>query len=634
MVLALTAWAAEETIAWNLSYDKNLTSASKIVTTGVGGAEGTWTASPTTNVAAGYKGVALGKKDIAYKGTLTLSDSNIPANATINSVTLKCNGGKKGTSYKWNIKVNDVQASSQASMSCTLSPSSNDNLNAQEITVSDINLVGNEIVIDFANNTGAHIIYVWTITVKYTPGDAAPVEVEAFTTSPVAVDDEITVEKGTEVTFTAKNAAKIAYEITTAEITTGDVEGDTYTYTATEAAIVSVSAYDAEGAVKQTASYQINIKEAPLCGEIVFNPAAGEVAKGTAVEVSCENATRYEYTVEAADQSLSGAVEVNEGTFSYTVNEECTLHVFAYNADGKSVEASAKYTMAPAPLCGEVTFNPASGSEVYAGTEVTISCENAVSITYAVGRNNEVTVEGNTAKVTVDATCEIVAFGTNADGVDSESGRASYTVVERPAAETVDFDFTSADLAKLANKTIIASGSTKNEDANNLDDVTLTNGGVSMLFSQADASNVSRWFTNSSGTTELRTYKKSTITITAPAGCSLTKVVLTGDKVYYTVTTGTLSNGVWTPATAESTQNRAAANVTSLVLTNAANNNSVVSKISVTTQANAQTGVDSITVDDENVPVEYYNLQGIRVENPANGIFIRRCGTTVTKVAL
>ncbi len=625
MVLALTAWAAEETIAWNLSY------ASKIVTTGVGGAEGTWTASPTTNVAAGYKGVALGKKGIAYTGTLTLSDSNIPANATINSVTLKCNGGKKDTSYKWNIKVNDVEASSQASMSCTASPSSNTNLNAQEITVSDINLVGNEIVVDFANNTGAHIIYVWTITVKYTPGDAAPVEVEAFTTSPAAVGGEITVEKGTEVTFTAKNAAKIAYEITTAETTTGDVEGDTYAYTATEAAIVSVSAYDAEGAVKQTASYQINIKEAPLCGEIVFNPAAGEVAKGTAVEVSCENATRYEYTVEAADQSLSDVVEVNEGTFSYTVNEECTLHVVAYNADGKSVEASAKYTMAPAPLCGEVTFNPASGSEVYAGTEVTISCENAVSITYAVGPNNEVTVEGNTAKVTVDATCDIVAFGTNADGVESEYGSASYTVVERPAAETVDFDFTSADLAKLANKTIAASNSQVNTDANNLIDVTLSNGGVTMQFGQGTTDSKPRWWKTSSST-QLRTYIGGTITITAPAGCSLTEVVLTGDKVYYTASTGSLSNGVWKPATAESTQLRAASDVTSLVLTT--DSNSQVDKISVTTQANAQTGVDSITVDDENAPVEYYNLQGIRVENPANGIFIRRCGTTVTKVAL
>lgn len=45
------------------------------------------------------------------------------------------------------------------------------------------------------------------------------------------------------------------------------------------------------------------------------------------------------------------------------------------------------------------------------------------------------------------------------------------------------------------------------------------------------------------------------------------------------------------------------------------------------------TGIDGI-VAEENAPVEYYNLQGIRVENPANGIFIRRQGNKTTKVAL
>ena len=34
----------------------------------------------------------------------------------------------------------------------------------------------------------------------------------------------------------------------------------------------------------------------------------------------------------------------------------------------------------------------------------------------------------------------------------------------------------------------------------------------------------------------------------------------------------------------------------------------------------------------ENAVVEYFNLQGIRVENPANGLYIRRQGNNVTKV--
>lgn len=44
-------------------------------------------------------------------------------------------------------------------------------------------------------------------------------------------------------------------------------------------------------------------------------------------------------------------------------------------------------------------------------------------------------------------------------------------------------------------------------------------------------------------------------------------------------------------------------------------------------------GIESIETETE-APAEYYNLQGIRVANPENGIFIRRQGTKATKVVL
>lgn len=46
-------------------------------------------------------------------------------------------------------------------------------------------------------------------------------------------------------------------------------------------------------------------------------------------------------------------------------------------------------------------------------------------------------------------------------------------------------------------------------------------------------------------------------------------------------------------------------------------------------------GVKNLVADDDaNAPVEYYNLHGIKVANPENGIFIRRQGSKVTKVAI
>jgi len=48
---------------------------------------------------------------------------------------------------------------------------------------------------------------------------------------------------------------------------------------------------------------------------------------------------------------------------------------------------------------------------------------------------------------------------------------------------------------------------------------------------------------------------------------------------------------------------------------------------------NCTSGVGNVAVD-SNAPVEYYNLQGIRVDRPANGIYIRRQGNTTAKVIM
>ena len=47
---------------------------------------------------------------------------------------------------------------------------------------------------------------------------------------------------------------------------------------------------------------------------------------------------------------------------------------------------------------------------------------------------------------------------------------------------------------------------------------------------------------------------------------------------------------------------------------------------------NSGTGVNDVIAEASNEAPVYYNLNGIRVENPANGIFIKKCGSKVTKV--
>lgn len=47
-----------------------------------------------------------------------------------------------------------------------------------------------------------------------------------------------------------------------------------------------------------------------------------------------------------------------------------------------------------------------------------------------------------------------------------------------------------------------------------------------------------------------------------------------------------------------------------------------------------ESGVSVLESDDQNAPVEFFNLQGVKVENPENGIFIRRQGSKTTKVVI
>lgn len=45
-------------------------------------------------------------------------------------------------------------------------------------------------------------------------------------------------------------------------------------------------------------------------------------------------------------------------------------------------------------------------------------------------------------------------------------------------------------------------------------------------------------------------------------------------------------------------------------------------------------GIHAVGADDPSAPVEYFNLQGIRVTDPAAGVYIRRQGATVSKITL
>ena len=47
-----------------------------------------------------------------------------------------------------------------------------------------------------------------------------------------------------------------------------------------------------------------------------------------------------------------------------------------------------------------------------------------------------------------------------------------------------------------------------------------------------------------------------------------------------------------------------------------------------------QAGVREVSIADTDAPVEYFNLQGVRVNEPTAGLYIRRQGRNVSKVII
>lgn len=43
-------------------------------------------------------------------------------------------------------------------------------------------------------------------------------------------------------------------------------------------------------------------------------------------------------------------------------------------------------------------------------------------------------------------------------------------------------------------------------------------------------------------------------------------------------------------------------------------------------------GIDEVAIDNSDAPAEYFNLQGVRIANPSNGLYIRRQGDKVSKI--
>ncbi|MGN0236844.1 MAG: hypothetical protein ACI4AK_01970 [Lepagella sp.] len=247
---------------------------------------------------------------------------------------------------------------------------------------------------------------------------------------------DLTMTYGDTFTLTPKSSTPptITYAVADGEATdVVSIEGNKLTAIKADTTTITASWPADDNWNAGSRDINVTVNHAPECGDIIFNPAAGELARGTEVTLSCENATEITYTVTPTGGTASSPTTVQANTAKVTINEACTISATAKNKEGVETSAfTADYTVTAAPICGDVIFSPEDGSVVDAGSTVTISCENATKITYTVTTDgvaaDPVVVTGASASVTINAACTITAKAENADGVATAEFSASYTL--------------------------------------------------------------------------------------------------------------------------------------------------------------------------------------------------------------
>ena len=163
-----------------------------------------------------------------------------------------------------------------------------------------------------------------------------------------------------------------------------------------------------------------------------------------------------------------------------------------------------------------------------------------------------------------------------------------------------------------------------------LDGRTFTAGKTSITLSRGtNDKNAPRVFTSSKNVTDLRFYGDNTATI-AGTGVTLKRIEFvcqyTSNFENSTASTGTLTDNVWTGEAASVDFHFLKSNPNSSGTTFNPSCTSI--KVTYVTSGGIE---EVVTID--TTPVEYYNLQGVRLEEPAPGqIVIRRQGNKVEKI--
>lgn len=496
-----------------------------------------------------------------------------------------------------------------------------------------------EVVLDFSSSTGNAAVK--TLTVKYVL-NAGALKPAGLSFDETAVTVNGLESTGFEPTLSKDTEATPTYTSSNTTVATVAEDG-TVTVLALGTTIITASVEETETYAAGTASYTLNVlpETSPYTVAdaltLITNGYEGNAqVAGVITEIKGFYASsgQINYNIaDAADESsvlyiyggtgLNGASFTSEDDIAVGANVVVEGALKNYNGTlemnyGKLVS----YTDAgrvEAPV-----FSVESGA-VVAGTVVYLTTETADATIYYTTDGEEPTDESDVydaeTGITVEAAMTIKAYAVAEGLKDSEVVSATYSIFSEDDVDAMynfaDSDWvTSMGIAIPAN----AQGTTLTGNSYTVKAITLS------FPTETTPSTKARLFAGQNdGALTLRVYANDYMTFKAADKCYIKTITFTGSTVALSVqggdNVGTFSNKVFS-STSESGVSSVQLNVTS---------NSTIQTIAI--EYDNLSGVEGVEVD-ANAAVEYFNLQGVRVANPENGLFIRRQGNNVSKVVI
>lgn len=269
-------------------------------------------------------------------------------------------------------------------------------------------------------------------------------------------------------------------------------------------------------------------------------------------------------------------------------------------------------------------FEPASG-ELEANAEITITCATEGAAIYYTVDGTTPTADSNEylAPIVFTKAMTVKAIAVKDGMLDSEIAEAVYTLYDPtvPVSSVEEFDFTTFKDIKVNPAVTMPETASTGVDLET--DATLSKGNVTITIDNGTANNKTRIWRTTGNAYQLRPYNGSQLVFACPATYSISKIEYTiakGTIALASGQTGSYTDKVWTAGASKISEVKFDCTA-----------NAQINGVTVTLEKS--TGVEGVEVEEDAAPV-YYNLQGVRVNNPERGIYIQVKGNKATKVVL